>query len=264
MLPVPGEKPVGTADGLYSLPFGTPPLTGRISSLLETDAGLLVGTGTGLRLLADGGWLQTAADTNIYSLFAQRRDGEARLHAGTVGAGALSASAADGTWRPNNVGLPDGVNVFSFAQTDGGLMLAGTDNGLYWQAEPGQEWSLLSPGLAGRRMLSLYRAPAESPDQPQRLWVGSDDGLHWIDLNEDGATLSAGGALTAADDAAHQPRYGVSWIVPTNDGVMISAGDVYAFGGTRLPGWYWVSLIGIALVLIAGWLIPRPQPLDAG
>jgi hypothetical protein len=265
MLPKPGQKPVGTADGLYALPAGTPPLSGRVSSLLETEAGLLVGTGTGLRLLADGRWLQPEADGNIYSLFAQRRGGDHWLHAGTVGAGALYApsSAPDGRWMPNNAGLPDGVNVFSFAATDGGLLMAGTDDGLYWQAEPGQDWTALIPALAGRRVLSLYLAPAETPEQPQRLWLGSDDGLHWVDLAEDGAALTAQGELTAADDPAHQPRFGVSWIVPTDDGVMISAGDVFAFGATRLHGWYWISLVGIGLILAAGWLMPRPRPAEA-
>ena len=261
MLTQPGPKPVGTADGLYALPQGTPPLTGRISSLLETDAGLLVGTGSGLRLLADGRWQQPEADGNIYSLFAQRRGSEQWLHAGTVGAGALFAPAAapGGRWNPNNAGLPDGANVYSFATTDGGLLLAGTDDGLYWQTEPGQRWTTLSSALAGRRILSLYRAPAQAPDDPQRLWLGSDDGLHWIDLAEEGDSVTVQGELTAADDPAHQPRFGVSWIVPTDDGVMISAGDVFAFGSTRLPGWHWISLAGIALILAAGWLMPRPQ-----
>lgn len=265
MLTEPGPKPVGTAAGLFALPPGTPPLTGRVSSLLETDGGLLVGAGNGLRLLADGTWQQPEADGNIYSLFAQRRGSEHWLHAGTIGAGALYAlgSAPGGGWSPNNSGLPDGVNVFSFAATEGGLLLAGTDDGLYWQSEPGRDWTALSSALAGRRILSLYRQPTETPDEPQRLWIGSDDGLHWLDLVEDGADLTVQGELIAADDPAHQPRFGVSWIVPTDGGVMISAGHVYAFGATRVPGWYWVSLAGIALILAAGWIMPRPQPTAA-
>lgn len=262
MLPVPGRKPVGTADGLYALPPGTPALPGRVSSLLETNAGLLVGTGSGLRLLANGRWQALGADLNVYSLFDQRRADNGWLHAGTIGAGALAAPADDHTaaWKTNSDGLPANANVFSFAATEGGLVLAGTDAGVYWQSEPGATWTTLSPALSEWRILSMHRAPAEMPGAPQRLWLGSDDGLHWIDLTEEADKVMAQGGPTAADDAAHQPPYGVSWIVPTDDGVMLSAGAVYAFGSTRLPGWYWVSLAGIALVLAAGVLMPRPQP----
>ncbi len=133
LLGAPGRTPVGTATGLFYAPAGTPPLTERVSSLLPAASGLVAGTASGVRLLTDGGWHEPGPAANIYSLFSQRRGDGQWLHAGTVGAGVLStpANEADLVWQPNNQGLPEELNVFSFATTRSGLLLAGTNRGLF-------------------------------------------------------------------------------------------------------------------------------------
>ncbi len=277
MLGEPDRLPLGTSNGLYNVPIGAPPLSGRVSSLLKIEQGLLVGTGDGVRLLTNGDWRRSGPPANIYTLFRQRRGEGHWLHAGTVGGGALfvSADTPGAAWQPNNDGLPEGVNLFAFATTSGALLLAGTDRGLFWQTRPGQPWAPLHPGLMGRRILSLYRDDPSGRDQEgstpgagspgmQRLWIGSDEGLHWIDLVEqDDALISEAGPMPA-DDPGYQPPFGVSWIVPGEGGLILSAGAVYQFGPTRLHGWYWVSLLGLVLILVAGWLMPRPEPAEAG
>ncbi len=45
---------------------------------------------------------------------------------------------------------------------------------------------------------------------------------------------------------------------------MVSAGAVYEYRQTQLAGWYWVSLVGVVLILIAGWVIPPPVAETAG
>ncbi len=45
---------------------------------------------------------------------------------------------------------------------------------------------------------------------------------------------------------------------------MVSAGMVYEYRPTSLSGWYWISLFGVLLILIAGWLIPRPEADTTG
>jgi hypothetical protein len=52
----------------------------------------------------------------------------------------------------------------------------------------------------------------------------------------------------------------VSWIVPFEDGVMLSAGAVYRFGDAGFAGWYWISLAGVLLLVLGGFLFP---PRDA-
>lgn len=254
----PGRAPVGTAAGLADAPVGTPPLEGRVGSLLRTDSGLLAGTASGVRLLANGRWQEPGPEANIYALLEQHRDDGHWLHAATVGAGLLTAAATDpgAPWQPNNQALPEGLNVFSLATTTDGLLLAGTNQGLFWQSSPGQPWQSVHPDLDGQRVLSLY---PDTRDEATRLWIGRDDGLYWLDLTEQGDNLSATSELIAADSPERQPAIGVSWIVAAGDRIMISAGAVYTYGPTQLAGWYWISLVGVVLILIAGWLIPRPQ-----
>ncbi len=187
MLGEPGRTPLGTAAGLAFAPLGAPPLEGRISSLLQTDRGLLAGTANGVRLFAEGAWRAPGPAANIYSLTSQRRGDGRWLHAGTVGSGVLTALAADpgAPWQPNSQGLPDGVKVFSFATTPGGLLLAGTDRGLFWQARPGQPWRSLHPALDGQRVLSLLLARGAS-NEGDRLWIGGEEGLYSLGLVEQG------------------------------------------------------------------------------
>ncbi|WP_043755566.1 ligand-binding sensor domain-containing protein [Imhoffiella purpurea] len=262
MLSDPGRTPVGTADGLYFPPPLAPELSGRISSLVQTDKGLLAGTPDGVRWLHDGLWLEPGPKADIYTLFGQRSPKGGWLHAGTVGEGVLSVSAAKPgeSWQSNSRGLPDGVNVFSFASTDRGALLAGTSAGLYWQTVPGELWRSLHPDLNDRRVLALYLDGRGGTGEGGRLWIGGDDGLSVMDVSETAEGLAATSAPVLADSAENQPGVGISWIVPRGDRLMVSAGQIYEYGPTKLEGWYWISLIGILLLLVAGWLMPRPEP----
>ena len=253
----PGRTPIATGGGLFDAPVGAPPLDGRVGALLQSDQGLLAATAGGVRLLADGRWQAPGPAANVYALFEQRRGGERWLHAATIGSGVLSTPAAEARapWSLNSQGLPDGVNVFCFATSRGGRLLAGTDQGLYWQDAPAQGWQLLHPSLAGRRVLALHLAPSD----PDRLWIGSDDGLYWAELTERSGALVAPNGLLAADGPEYQPPVGVSWIVSSHDRLLISAGAVYEYGPSALAGWYWVSSLGVVLILLAAWWMPRPS-----
>lgn len=266
MLDDPKRTPVGTAAGLANAPIGTPPLEGRVGSLLRLDQGLLAGTANGVRVLADDRWLAPGPQANVYALHRQKRPDGAWLHAGTIDAGVLSApaEAPESPWQPNNQGLPDGVKVFSLATTPGGLLLAATDRGLFWQDRPGRAWRLVAPSLDGTRLLSLYLAPGPDARGAQRLWFGSDKGLYWMDLAEDGDRLTARTEPHLADAAENQPTLGISWIVPHGSGLMISAGAIYEYGPVTFAGWYWISLAGVVLILVAGGLMPRPEPVPEG
>lgn len=261
----PGRTPVGTAAGLAFAPAGAPPLEGRVSSLLQTEQGLLAGTATGVRLLVDGAWQAPGPAAMIYSLVSQRRGDGQWLHAGTINAGVLSGSAADpaAAWQPNNQGLPDGAKVFSFATTRGGLLLTGTDQGAFWQSQPGQSWQSLHPALDGKRVLSLLLAD-DAPPGRARLWIGSDDGLSSLAVSEQGAQLVVEGSPQPADSAEQQPPLGISGILSSQGRLLVSAGMVYEYGPTALSGWYWISFAGVLLILIAGWLIPPPVPAARG
>jgi hypothetical protein len=104
-------------------------------------------------------------------------------------------------------------------------------------------------------MLSMYLEPAK-PEQPERLWIGSDDGLWRVDIDESGDGPKANAYAELIQAPPDHVRYGVSWIVPFGDGVMLSAGSVYQFGPMGLAGWYWISLAGLMLLLLGGWLLP--------
>jgi hypothetical protein len=267
LLDNPRRTPVGTAAGLAHAPPGAPSLEGRISCLLQTDKGLLAGTAQGVRLLANGTWKAPGPVANVYTLRRQRRGDGEWLHAGTIGAGVLSAPAAvlSAAWQPNNLGLPDTVKVFSFATTRGGLLLAGTDQGLFWQPAPEQPWRSLHPALDGKRVLSLLLVPGQS-EGAQRLWIGGDHGLSSLLLVKQGETLRTEENPQPADSPQTQLPVGISGIVSVGDRLMVSAGAVYEYGPTRLPGWQWISLSGVLLLLIAGRLMPPQEmaPADEG
>jgi hypothetical protein len=108
-------------------------------------------------------------------------------------------------------------------------------------------------------MLSLYLEPARG-GQPERLWIGSDDGLWRVEIDDSGAGPEALAYAELIQAPPDHVRYPVSWIVPYGDGVMLSAGSVYQFGPMGLQGWYWISLGGLILLLLGGWLLPGRQP----
>lgn len=248
--------PIGTGSGLVNEPAGMPPLEVRVRDEIMAGQRLLVGTGNGLYVQGDGQWLQTLDGVSVYRLFMQKVGDEEWLHLGSVGGGVLSAKVSDPmSWQANREGLPEGANVFSFEVTEAGLLIAGTDAGLFWQQAPMEPWQPLKVGLESSRMLSLLMVPLKAEGR-ERLWIGSDDGLWRVDLDLSGAAPEALAYAELIQAPPDHVRYGISWIVPFGDGVMLSAGSVYQFGPMGLKGWYWISLGGLILLLLGGWLMP--------
>ncbi|SDW24299.1 ABC transporter substrate-binding protein [Thiocapsa roseopersicina] len=253
----PGDHAIGTASGFVSpLGLAPPPGNPRVSDVLETTAGLLAATPEGLWVHAEDTWHRPISGVQLYRLAEQRRDGRIHLHAGTIGEGVYSASIETllSPWTANNRGLPDGVKALCFAVTESGMLLVGTDRGLYRQTVPGEIWEALAQFPRERRVLALYRA---SPDVRglQRLWIGTDDGLSALDLAETREGFSVAGPLRSFDALWEPPETGVSWILPVvGDGLMVSVGAVYRLSSVRHPGWYRFVLAGILLLLVGGWL----------
>ncbi|MGB5831027.1 MAG: ABC transporter substrate-binding protein [Thiohalocapsa sp.] len=268
----PTRGPIGTAAGLVNAPPGMPPLSMRISDEILTSNGLVVATGTGLQIQAAGAWQPALHQVNVYRLDRQSVDGSEYIHAGTVGEGAYSARAdALRDWRPNRDGLPEGAYVFTFAVTEGGRLLAGTDQGLYWQDAPFQPWALLKTGLENSRILSAHIANeplSEASNQDsRRLWVGSDKGLYRVDLSEDDDGIEALAYASLIEAPPDHVQFGISWILPYDDGILFSAGSIYRYGPAGFPGWYWISLGGVLLILLGGWLFPgrdAAEPSNVG
>jgi hypothetical protein len=255
----PSEGPIGTGGGLVNAPAGLPPVDERVSDEAGTAAGLVVATGNGLLIEGDSTWRRQLEGVHVYRLEPQATDGADYLHAGTVNAGVYTAPVADlASWAPNSQGLPEQGNVFSFVVTAGNRLIAGTSKGLYWQEAPLQPWQPLEVGLEQSRILSLHLdAPV---DGRERLWIGSDDGLYAVDLIEGEENVEAARYAEPVAGPDDGLRFGVSWIVPFDDGVMLSAGSVYQYGSFGFPGWYWISVGGVVLVLLGGWLLPSRDP----
>ncbi|TVQ88563.1 MAG: ABC transporter substrate-binding protein [Chromatiaceae bacterium] len=256
----PARGPIGTAGGLVNPPPGVPPLNERITDEQPTRNGLVVATGEGLLIQRGDRWERVLEDVFMYRLEPQTHDGGEYLHAGSVGQGVFTAVVDDLVhWRPNRNGLPEGRNVFSFVQSTGGYLIAGSDQGLYWQPAPFTPWQPLRVGLERSRMLSLLLQPAER-DAAQRLWIGTDTGLHRVALTEDEQGLAATAYAELIEAPPEHVRYGISWIVPFGDGILFSAGAVYQYGPTGLAAWYLISLAGVVLILLGGWLMPARNP----
>lgn len=258
----PADHPVGTAGGLYHAPDGTE-FKQRVADLMQTAQGLLAGNEQGIHLLRPEGNLHISEGMNVYRFITQDLGDQVYYHAGTVGAGIHSTKPEDITtdWPGNNVGLPEDAYVYSFAVTEGGKLIAGTKSGLFWQKTPGDTWKTLDAELGETRVLSLYLAPA-TPQRRQHLWVGTDGHLLHADLVETADHLE----VPAPAVAVHQPEgtlpFGISWIRPIPGGVMISAGAVYEWGQVKLPGWYWISVAGVLLLMIGGWMLPGREQDD--
>lgn len=255
----PGRYPVGTSAGLW--PVTGPRLDGepRILDVLETERGLLVATSEGVRALAEESWQAPGPSLNGYRLQAQQNDGGAYLHVGTIGDGVYSAPAGEmlGEWQANSAGLPVAVKVLSFAVTPGGLLLAGTDSGLYWQAQPGETWRALDTGLGERRMLAMLVEPSDAdPATRQRLWVGTDDGLATVELTEDPQGLRTAGPARslALPEGESRPHVAVGEILRAGERLVVGAGSVYELTDVRQPSWYLLSLAGLALAILGVWL----------
>jgi len=261
----PAKGPIGTGGGLVNVPAGLPPLDERVADEWMTDQGLVVATGNGLYIQGDGTWRRALTESYVYRLESQSVDGRAYLHAGTINAGVLTAQIADlQAWQPNRAGLHDEANVFSFVVSEGNRLIAGSDAGLYWQPAPLQGWQRLEVGLEDSRMLALYLAPPAEEGAPQRLWIGSDDGLWRVALTEDADGIEAAAYAELVEAPPEHVRYGVSWIVPFDEGVLFSAGSIYYHGPAGLKGWIWISAAGVVFILLGGWLFPARERESEG
>jgi hypothetical protein len=251
----PDRHPIGTSAGLLNVPGEPLPKGLRVSDVMETAGGLVVGTPEGVRVRLDGTWHHPLPGMSIYRLVEQRRGDRVYVHAGTIGDGIFSAPIEEmlSVWSANRRGLPDGVKVLSFAVTEGGILLAGTDQGLYWQAQPGEAWERFEAIPRGQRILALYRASTDGQGR-QRLWIGGDLGLSAIHLQESDSGLSINGSVQSFAGLWETPEAGVSWILPIEGGVMISAGSAYRLRSSGHPGWYRFSLAGILFLLIGVWV----------
>lgn len=268
----PQRASIGTGGGLVNAPPGMPPLLMRISDILPIGNSLLVGTGDGLWMQQAGAWQQALPGTNVYRIERQSIDDANFIHVGTIGEGVYSARldaselGAETKFRPNRIGLPDNALVFCFALTSAGRLLAGTDQGLYWQAAPFAAWKQLQTGLETSRILALLQQATTSEldvnQNLSELWIGSDKRLYRVALSEESDGVHAQTYASPIDTTPEQLHYGISWILPYGDGILMSAGSVYRYGPTGFPGWYWISLAGVLLILLGGWLFPN-QPSDA-
>lgn len=256
----PAKDPIGTAGGLINPPAGMPALAVRVADEILAGDRLVVSSDDGLYVQGAGVWQRALEGVYVYRLDLEDGGGDDWLHAGTIDEGVFTTRAGQLLeWTPNRDGLPQGVNVFSFVLTAGDRLIAGTDQGLFWQPAPFEPWQRLAVGLEQSRMLSLLLEPRPEAEG-QRLWIGSDDGLWRVGLEETEAGLEALAYAELIEPPPDHVRYGVSWIVPYDGGVLFSAGSVYYHGPTGLAGWYWVSLGGLILLLLGGWLFPGRVP----
>ena len=252
----PAEIPAGTAAGLWPEPDEPIPGSPRISDVLGVGDVLVIATGDGVLRNEGGSWHRDGPAVQAYRLARQDRDGRTLIHVGTIDDGVWSRDLRqpDGLAQ-NNAGLPSPVNVLSLTTTAGGILLAGTDGGLYWQLQPGTDWRRIDAGLGGRRILSLFAAPEQ--DGIQRLWIGSDDGLRALDLVERTGSLESRGRARHFETLGEGPRSGVSWILLDQGKVVISAGAVYRLERVRFLYWHWFTAVGAALLVAGLWLRHR-------
>lgn len=258
----PTRAPVGTGAGLLNAPPGVPPIATRVGDEVDADGRLVIATDNGVLIQDSGGWASALQGTHVYRLEHHTLEATEWLHAGTIGAGVFSATESAPTdWRANSQGLPEDVRVFTFAVSRDGRLIAGTDAGAFWQTAPGEPWQALALKLPKTRLLALHLD--SSGNAAQTLWIGGDQGLWRAELIETGDDLSApGGAIPVPIPREHL-NFGVSWILPMNNGIVLSAGSVYQYGPTALAGWLWISLTGVALVLAGGWLFPARRQTAA-
>lgn len=263
MRPDPEGLLVGTSNGLFRWRGDWEQLLprGRISDIRppgpDRAAPFLVATGNRVLERRDDGWADTDAsraigDTPIYRALARNTEAGWYLHAGTVGSGVWSLSPGGTGWTHDSQGLPEGIKVFALEQADNGLLLAGTDQGLYWQATTGEQWRRLNTGPDAWRVLDL--ALRQRP-QGTLLLAASDDGVRSIALVERSRSLETRGRWQHVGMASRALDAPVSRIVADGDTVWIAAGSVYRLTTARPALWLVAMAAGGAMVLAGLYLI---------
>lgn len=254
---------VGTTDGLYRWDGGWDRLlgAGRISDVrthaAEEEGGLVVASGNRVLEQRNGGWEDTGiaeaiGDTMVYRAMIQATDTGPALHAGTVGRGVWTRLAGENRWQDNSEGLPADAKVFTLVLAGNGLLLAGTGQGLYWQTAPLQPWRSIDSGLGSKRVLDL--AGHDHPNG-RLLLAASDDGVYSINLVERQQSLETQGRwqrIPAESAGLDRP---VSWIVPDQETVWISAGSIYRLTPSRSGLRYTGLAAGTILVCASLYMI---------
>lgn len=221
---------IAAPDGLFDLDGRVNAVDGRISDIRAFGDTLLAGGASGVLQLTDEGWRDTGlqeqlAEPQIYRVW---QDQAGHQHAGSIGEGIWSRTGADAGWQANRDGLPDPVNVFAFAETANGILLAGTDQGVYWQAETGAAWRALH-GEADRqtRYLDLL-IDDRAPEAPVLLGA-SDNGVSQVRLVPRDGWLETRGRQEWLAVGPPGLDGGVSHLVIRNDTLWAAAGSVYRF-----------------------------------
>ncbi|MCC5812778.1 MAG: hypothetical protein JJU06_20650 [Ectothiorhodospiraceae bacterium] len=243
-----------TTQGVWDWREGrmlSPPGSPRVSHVLPVEGGLLVGTGNGILLRAEGEWRDGALQAQVYRLQMQSRTDVETLHVGTIADGVWSLPVGDvgqdgAEWRQNNQGLPKPVNVLSLLTAGNDALLAGTDQGLFWQASDSERWRRVDAGLGTRRILALGRSHV---DDTTILWAGSDDGVYQVRLVERERTLETQGRWEEVNNPPGGLDQSVSWVVPLEENVWIAAGSLYRLGSPRDDRW--MLQLGAGLFLAA-------------
>jgi photosystem II stability/assembly factor-like uncharacterized protein len=173
------------------------------------------------------------------------------VHAGTDGEGIFRSSDEGNTWLERNSGLL-GNAVWDLASTNTGLMLAGTDRGLYVTIDKGETWTH-APGLPGLvSSLAVVRGTIvfavtsggvyRSTDET-RSWQRVDKGFEWTYMYTICAdSLNNVYAGTSFRQLYRSTDLGDTWNLAAELGHSIYAlacspqGDVFA--GTFIGGMY--------------------------
>ena len=265
--PIPGERAatrLAVVDGqlLIAAPDGLFDRTGRVGEIegrivdvrtFDDDRTLLGGAPGVLARDGQDNWQDTGLrqrlgdETQIYRIW-QTRNGD--LHAGTIGDGVWSLAADATDWSSNNRELPEDSKVFALAEADNGVLLAGTDQGLFWQAAGSDHWRAMDGGdAADRRILDLLIDPAADGDHPVLL-AASDDGVLRVELVLRDDWVETRGRWQMLDTGPHGLDGSVSHLAISKHGLWAAAGTVYHYQpvapAIRLP---MVMLAGILLGL---------------
>lgn len=225
----------------------------RVSHAALADERLYLGTGNGVFAWDGEVFHHMDLDAQVYRLHVRHIRDAGTLHAGTIAAGIWYVHPAGGKaiWQSDNEGLPSPLNVLSLLEVDNGILLAGTDQGLYWQAAPGDRWRRVDAGLGERRVLSL------ALDDEDWLWAGSDDGAYRVRLVQRERSVETQGRWEKLRNPPGGLDRPVSWVVPVDDTVWISAGAVYRLDRVAGPHVYQQLAVGLLLIALALYLVRR-------